>query len=96
MSDFLSMFSAYYMYVFTGISIVVVIISFVICNTEEFPYSDSCFDCNNKSCQRCSSLNSQELVTYQRKLKPIACQPVGCLQYIKAIAPEDTENLANL
>lgn len=50
MSDFVSMFSAYYMHVLASIAIVAVLRYFVISNTEEFPYSDECFNCKNKSC----------------------------------------------
>ena len=83
------------MHVFAGITTVVVIIFFTKSNTEEFPHSDACFNCNNKSCQRCSSLNPQELVTHQKKLKAITCQSFDCLHYIEAVATVDTENLAN-
>lgn len=83
------------MQVFTGITILVVILSFIKRNTEEFPYPDSCFNCNNKSCGRFSPLDTQDLLKHQKELKPIACQPISCLQYIEAITPMDKENLAN-
>lgn len=91
MSDFLLMFPAYYIHVCAGITIVVVTIFFVKWNTEDFPYPDECFNCNNKSCRRCSLLNPKKRLTHQKKLRPVARQPVGCLQYIEAIDPEDTE-----
>ncbi len=70
-------------------------IFFVKQNTEEFPHPDSCFDCDNKSCGKFSPLDKQHLLIHQKKLKPIASQSVFCLQPIEAIAPMDTENLAN-
>lgn len=95
MSDFLFMLSAYYMHIFAGITIVVGIILFIIRNTEEFPYSDACFDCNNKSCRRCSRPNPQKRLTHEKKLRPVVRHPVGCLQYIEAIDPEDTQILTS-
>ena len=95
MTEFLSVFSVYHMYFFTGITLLVVMIFFVKQNTEEFPHPDSCFDCDNKSCRKFIPLDKQHFLIHQKKLKPIASQSVFCLQPIEAIATIDTENLAN-
>ena len=94
LAHIISMFSEYYLYVFAGILAAAVIIHFLKSNSEEFPYPDECFSCNNNGCKRCAVLKQQKLSPRGKKLHPSPLQPEGCLQYVESRVSMDSENFA--